>query len=806
MALSDLGAAPRVADTLPFALEIDGAPRLLVHRFRAREALSQLFEVDVDVVSEDGALDLSSLIGQPAHLRVHHSHGVRCWHGIVSRAALRERHSHLTRYEVRIVPSMWLLGLRRDNRVFQDKTTPKILEEVFAAVDIAGAALDMRLVGDYTARNYCVQYRESDLAFAMRLMEEDGITFFFEHDDEAHKLVLSDDPAGHQPPPEGEPVRYRASPLVGGGAQVVSEASLVRTLPSGRATLRDYAFKTPSTDLLSQTDAEDDGGGVRTDLEVYEYPGEYVESGLGGSRAKLRAEELVVARQELHGRSDVRPLCAGRSLELLDHPSERISGRFLLTSVEHEGGASIAREPRLRHTGPEYRNGFTAIPADIPFRPPRVTPRPVIAGIQTALVTGPAGEEIYTDEFGRVKLQFFWDRLGKKDEASSCWVRVSQGWGGAGWGMMVIPRIGQEVIVQFIEGDPDRPLITGRVYNAEQTVPYSLPADKTRSTWKSNSTPGGGGSNEIRFEDKAGAEEIYLHGQKDWTIAIENDKNQTIGNNETASVGVDRSRSVGSNESVQIGSNETRSVGVDRSTSIGSNETLSVGTNQAITVGANHTMDVGAAQTETVGASKTQTVGADRTETIGANVTESIGANQTTSIGANLTESVGANVTRSVGGNVTETVAALQSTSIGAAYMENVGAAKMLNVGAAYLIDVGAAMMTNVGAVQSVNVGASQSINVGGSQSINVGASQSVSAAAKISLSAGSKVTIDCGSATVTIESGGKVTVKGSDLTLKGTGKINLDASGDVIVKSGGKVSVKGGGAITVKGSKIGLN
>lgn len=815
MALSDLMSGPRSAEKAPFAFEVQGGgPTFFVHRFRIDEPLSDLFEGTIDLVCDDGALDLTTVVGKLGRLRAAHSVGTRYWSGLCARAWLLERHSRVTRYRVQLVPQLWLLSRRRDSRIFQQMSTPQILEEVFAAADVSGSGLDVRLSGDYQPRDYCAQYRESDLHFAMRLMEEEGISFFFKQTEEGHTLVLTDDVAGFDPLPEGEAVRYRASPGAAAGAQLVSEASLSRAITTGRATLRDFAFKEPSTDLSQQIDAEDDGGGVRTDLEFYDYPGDYVAAGLGKTLAGVRADELQLDRQVLDGRSDVRPFCAGYTMELLDHPSERISGRFLLTSVTHEGSQAVSHEPRLPQGAPEYKNRFSARPADVPYRPPRKTPRPQVAGLQTATVVGPSGEEIYTDEFGRIKVQFHWDRKGARDEQSSCWVRVSQGWGGAGWGMIAIPRIGQEVIVQFLEGDPDRPIVTGRVYNAEQTVPYGLPDGATRSTWKSNSTPGGGGSNEIRFEDKAGSEEVYLHGQKDWTIAIENDKNQTIGNNETASVGNDRTRSVGNNETVDITSNETRTVGVDRTTTIKSNDTLDVGANLAITVAANQTMDVTGDQTETVAGAKTQTITGNRTETVCADVSETVSGNVTESVGGNVTQTVGGNITQSVGGNVTETVAAMQTTSIGAVHMENVGAAKMLNIGAAYVEDVGAAKMVNIGAVHNVNVGGAEIVNVGASRSVTVGASQSTKAAASysvdagasISLKAGSKVVIDCGSATVTIESGGKITVKGSDLTLKGSGKINLDASGDVILKSGGKVTVKGSGAIAVKGSKVGLN
>ena len=310
-------------------------------------------------------------------------------------------------------------------------------------------------------------------------------------------------------------------------------------------------------------------------------------------------------------------------------------------------------------------------------------------GTQTAIVTGPSGEEIYPDEHGRVKVQFHWDREGKKDDKSSCWIRVSQAWAGGGWGAMQIPRIGQEVIVDFLEGNPDYPIIIGRVYHGTNKPPYDLPGDKTKSTIKSDSSKGGGGSNELRFEDKKGSEEIYLHGQKDWTIAIENDKNQTVGHDETMSVA----------------NNRTKTVGVDQSESIGSNKTIDVGSNHD--------------------------------ETIGANKTLSVGSNHTETIGANMSETVGANMTQTVGSNKAETIAIAKALTIGAAYQVSVGAAMNETIGAAKAEEIGAAKSVNVGAASSENVGANKSVDAGGNISESAGKDVSISSGKKMSLSAG---------------------------------------------------------------------
>jgi type VI secretion system secreted protein VgrG len=319
---------------------------------------------------------------------------------------------------------------------------------------------------------------------------------------------------------------------------------------------------------------------------------------------------------------------------------------YVLMEVSHTATSNAAG------TGSEdvatYSNRFFCIPHETPFRPPRTTAKPVVEGIQTAVVVGPSGEEIYTDKYGRVKVQFHWDREGKKDENSSCWIRVSQVWAGAGWGGMFIPRIGQEVIVEFLEGDPDRPIITGRVYNANQTPPYALPAEKTKSTIKSNSSLGGGGFNEFRIEDKKGNEEIFLHGQKDWTIAILNDKNQTVGHDETMMVVNNRTRTVGVNQTETIGANMSITVGKNKIETVMINDSETIGVAKELTIGGAYQVSVGAAMNETVGGIKAEEVGAHKTVLVAENANEDIGGSMTVSVGKDFTEKIGGKHTEQV--------------------------------------------------------------------------------------------------------------------------------------------------------------
>ncbi|MBW2646830.1 MAG: type VI secretion system tip protein VgrG, partial [Deltaproteobacteria bacterium] len=487
---------------------------------------------------------------------------------------------HFSHYTATMVPWFWLLTRTADSRIFQKLSVPDIVEKIFTEKEF----LDYKLLlnDSYDKRDYCVQYRETDFNFISRLLEEEGICYFFEHEEKKHTLILADASDKFKPCPKQESARYQIS--AGGWLEedVITILDKMQEIRPAKYTINDFNFEIPSTDLKVDVSTKQMlGPGER---EIYDYPGLYTKKAQGERLTTIRMEEEETKITTITGSSDCRVFTSGYKFNLTDYYREDMDNKdYVLTHIEHEVrevsdyyGASIES---MESESP-YINRFKCIPFEVPYRPSRDTVKPVVIGTQTAIVVGPAGEEIYTDEHGRVKVQFHWDREGKNDENSSCWIRVSQVWAGAGWGAMHIPRIGQEVIVDFLEGDPDRPIITGRVYHGTNTPPYSLPDEKTKSTIKSDSSLGGGGSNEIRFEDKKGEEEIYLHGQKDWTIAIENDKNQTVGHDETLSVSNNRTKDVGVDQSETIGSNKTIKVGANHTESIGSNMSLKVGSNR----------------------------------------------------------------------------------------------------------------------------------------------------------------------------------------------------------------------------------
>jgi type VI secretion system secreted protein VgrG len=519
--------------------EVGGAPVFLfdiggfeepmrVLRFSGTEGLSSLFEFQVELACGNPEVDLAQVVGKTALLAIRGDTGFRHLSGIISRFEQVNEQPRYTLYRATVVPVVWRLQYRHDCRIFQRLDTPAILKQVFETAGVPADRVRFSLVNSYEPRDYCVQYRESDWAFASRLMEEDGIFYFFEHHEDKHVLVIGDKESALKPIDGGDTLPFRRA---SGGVVMedhVARFRRVQQVRPGKTSLRDFNYKKPGLPMEAQHEAE-----VDTDLEVYDYPGEYQDPGRGSSAkgtalAKLRLEAWQASRVQAQGESDCERLCPGRLFALQEHSREDYNGRYLLTHVSHEGNQPQVMDEEASLEAFGYSNTFTCIPEKVPYRPPRVTPRPYVKGGQTAVVVGPAGEEIHVDEWGRVKVQFHWDRQGKLDENSSCWVRVSQPWGGELWGRMFIPRIGQEVVVDFIEGDPDRPIITGRVYNGANLVPYELPAEKTKSTIKSNSSLGGDGYNEVRFEDEKRKEQFFMHAERNMDVHVKNDSFENI--------------------------------------------------------------------------------------------------------------------------------------------------------------------------------------------------------------------------------------------------------------------------------------
>ncbi len=634
-----------------FTFKVEGT-EMLVSAFEAREQISRPFIVDLDLAAEI-ELAFDDVVGKSALLTIESQDGDRFFNGIVNDFSQAGIDGRFFLYRARIVPVIALLAFEQDCRIFQKKKVDAIVRQVLEDAGIAGDLFDFRLQGSYVQRDYCVQYRESDLDFISRLLECEGIFYFFEHTEDRHVAVFGDGTVNYQPISEKAQILYNP-----GGSMVAEEEAIAafertRRLHTGKYSMRDYLFKKP--DLNLSTDAT----GSRYDkFEAYDYPGGYKTKKDGSDLAKVRLQEEILDGDTAMGQSDVARLLPGFTFKLSGHEIGSFNQEYFITEIVHKGKQpQVLGEKSKFDEASSYGNSFSAIPSYVTMRPQRITPRPFVYGVHTAIVTGPKGEEVYPDEHGRVKVQFHWDRLGKKDEQSSCWIRVSQLWAGAGWGAMFIPRIGQEVIVDFLEGDPDQPIITGRVYHGTNRTPYLLPEEKTKSTIKSDSSKGGGGSNELRFEDKKGSEEVLLHGQKDWTIAVENDKNQTIGHDETMQVVNNRTKSVGVNQSESIGNNKNIKVGANHIETIGQNYNLTIAANKSETVTSASTETVGVAKSLTIGEAYQVTVGANMNETVGAAKSEQVGAAKSVSVGSDLSYAVGATLNVSVGANHSEDIA-----------------------------------------------------------------------------------------------------------------------------------------------------
>ncbi|MBD3297632.1 MAG: type VI secretion system tip protein VgrG [candidate division Zixibacteria bacterium] len=542
---------------------------LRVVNLTGTEAISDLFHFNVELAAQDANIDLDAVVGQPAELTIASEVSDRLIFGIIRRFEQAVAGETFTPYFAEVVPSVWILTQMMKSRIFQQMTTEEIIEQVLTDAGISSDGFRFALSGSYEPRDYCVQYRETDWNFVARLMEEEGIFYFFEHSDDQDILVMADSADVHVPIAEAQTVVFRDRSGAVEGREFIYDFRFSQQLRPGKATLKDFNFETPSLGLM-----QDDSADRNPEFEVYEFPGLYGDESRGGTLAGLRLESAQARRLQGQGHSICPRLISGSIFSLDDYPRTDLNQDYLIMAVHHHGTQPLGQDDAGGHFS--YNNTFKCIPSSVPFRPLRRTPKPVVEGTQTAIVTGPSGEEVYTDEYGRVKVQFHWDREGQGDENTSCWIRVAQLWAGKNWGAMFIPRIGHEVIVDFIEGDPDRPIITGRVYHAENMPPYPLDDDKTKSTIKSDSSKGGGGSNELRFEDKKDEEEVYLHAQKNTTIKTENDKSQNTGHDETLTIGNDRTKTVKHDETTTVENNRTETVN--------GNETITIKKNREVTV------------------------------------------------------------------------------------------------------------------------------------------------------------------------------------------------------------------------------
>ena len=737
------------------ALRIDtplGEDVLLLRAVSGHETISQLSRFQLDLLSEDDSIKLEDLLGQNVTIHIEKADGVRHFNGHISRFSQGTRDERFTHYQAEMVPWLWFLTRTADCRIFQNKTVPDIIQQIFKDLGFTDFQLD--LYGSFRKWDYCVQYRETDFNFVSRLMEEEGIYYYVTHDPAGgkHTLVLANDSAAHEPCP-GQ-AKARCEQGTGGvdSEDRINEWRLEQEFRPSAWAHTDFNFETPSTNLMVTVKEEGK-------FEIYDYPGSYAKRKEGDELARARLQETVAFKNRASGASNCRCFGAGYLVEVTDHYRKDVNQKWLMTAVHHQ--VSMGSAYGASGGGDEffYTNTFECIPSSVSFRASRSTPKPVVQGCQTAIVVGPAGEEIYTDKYGRVKVQFHWDREGKRNESSSCWVRVSHPWAGKGWGGIHIPRIGQEVIVDFLEGDPDQPIIIGRVYHAENMPPWGLPGKGVVSGVKSNSTKGGGGYNEISLDDTKGNELIQVHAQFDQDIKVEHDERTNVGRNRTESVGND----------------ETITIGHDRTEKVGNNETITIGVNRTEKVGANESITIGANRTESVGSNETVTVTLLRTHNVGVNDMLNVGAAQEVTVG-------GAQAI-TVGGARAKTIGAVETVNIGGMQSVSIGAAQKITVGAAQTSTIGADQSTTVGGGQTVSVAKDQSSKVGGGRTASVAKDDAITVGKTFSLTAADQITLTTGSSSIIMKKDGTIQIKGKDISIVGSGKINVKADSDVVIK-----------------------
>lgn len=686
-----------------------------------REALSSLYRFTVRFKSESPELDCQAMIGERCAIELETDRRGRRWLSgqMIDFAAVGHEGRHWV-YEATLAPRLWHASRRADFRIWQNQSVPDILYQVLGENAVR---FDMRLKARYKRWTYLVQYRETDLSFICRQLEHEGIFFWFEHAADGETLVLADHLSAHPDCPGYATVPYYSGVQTRPDRDHFDAWRLTRRVETGRLIHADYDFERPSSDLT--TEHADPRGHLFDHYTRYHYPGDYLDPGDGAQYAANTLERLQRQQETIHLSGRVRGAAPGHRLTLTGHPRADQNRELTLVAVSYDI-ADNDYEGAAGSTASHFHVDVEALPAERPFRPPLATPKPRARGVETAVVVGPPGEEIHTDEYGRVKVHFHWDRHGKKDGTDTCWIRVASPWAGSNFGAIHIPRIGQEVIVDFEHGDPDRPIITGRVYNAEQMPPWSLPANRTQSGILTRSSKGGaagaglrdgaGDANALRFEDKKGAEQVWFHAQKDALTEVEHDESKWVGN--------DRRK--------EIDRDEFNTIHRDRTEVVDRNEKI----------------DVHGWRTETVDLDETLTVHQNRTRTVDGNEALSIHKNRTKTVDKNETDRIGKNWSIKVGKNKTETIAM--------ACMQNVGMVSNVNVGLVHAENVGLLHSSIVAGQRIEMSGANKREQVGGSRNTEIGEDDTLKVsgeckidAKRIELSGSEEIVLSCGSSTV---------------------------------------------------------
>ena len=622
-----------------------GEDVLLFGRMTFKEQLSQLFECQLELFSEKTDIKLADILGtnMTVRLEMPYRQGTRYFNGFVTRFSYEgTRGLRYGVYRAELSPWLWFLTRTADCRIFQNKKVPDIIKEIFREqgfTDFKDA-----LGGSYREWEYCVQYRETDFNFVSRLMEQEGMYYYFTHENGKNFLVLSDGIGSHDVfsnyetvpyfPPDAHDHRER---------DCLTEWFIGQNVQPGAYVLNDYDFTAPRKSLRAVLNRPKSH--ALASFEMYDHPGEYTQLGDGTNYSKIRLEEFLAQHEVALGRGNAAGLAAGYLFSLTNCPRDDQNRKYLIVSaVHHLESDEYESFSGLGISGKPYQGEITAIDAQQQYRAPRVTPKPVVQGPQTAVVVNPTGEEIYTDQYARVKCQFHWDRYGQSNEDSSCWIRVSQMWAGKQWGAMNIPRIGQEVIVDFLEGDPDQPIITGRVYNGINMPPYDLPAKATTSTLKSNSSKGGAGFNEIRLDDTKGTEQMFIHAERNEDIRVKLDAFEWIGNERHLIVKSDQIEKVEGGKHLTVNGDQNEKVdgsvslkvGSDQKEEIGGDQHLKIGSRQNIKAGGTISMDAGMDLQQKVGMKHAVDAGMEIHLKGGMNVVIEAGASLTIKVGGNF--------------------------------------------------------------------------------------------------------------------------------------------------------------------------
>lgn len=619
---------------------------LLVRSVRGMEAMSQLFQFEVDLLSHSGTINPQDVVGDNVCITIEpdpHS-APRLLNGFIKRfqyAGLEGR--GLYHYRAEVVPWLWFLGKRTDCRVFQNQSIPEIIKSLFE--ELGFPDYNFALVAEYPPLEYCVQYNESDLDFVHRLLEHAGIYYYFEHQQDKHLLHLCDDSSHYT---TLDPARL----LHTSGSREERHIHLWQhsyQYCSGAYAQTDYDFEKANHALLTET---------ATTLRLkknaayprFAYPGLYTETDQGRTITRVRMQQEEVGYEQVRAAANIHTLAIGKKFVLNSDENLTDHGQaFVITELHH-----AAYNPSFRQgedEGNVYSNQFSCLPAATTFRPLLITPKPRMEGVQTAVVVGKSGDEIYTDKYGRIKVQFHWDRYGEKNEESSCWVRVATQWAGSKWGTIGIPRVGQEVVVTFVDGNPDKPLVIGSVYNSAHMPPYGLPDNKTMTGLKSRSSKGGDPSmyNEIVIDDKKGAEQVRINAHKDFNMNVGNNAGLNTVGNSTANVDGNSSSTVGGNSSSSVGGNTSHSTGGDDSHNVAGNRTATVSGNESLSVTGNQDRSVGGNLDGSIAGKASLSVGSDQAVQVGGKQNLTVASDQTVSVGAHQEMKITSNQTLDIG-------------------------------------------------------------------------------------------------------------------------------------------------------------